>query len=175
MAAHRQLVLTPSREDLRIAYLAALAIAIHVLEMGVPTPIPGVKPGLANVITVAALLLFGWRTALWVTLLRVVAGSLLIGSFLSPTFVLSLSGALGALAALGLAHGLLPRGSLSALGLSVLAALAHMLTQFIVAYWIFIPQPGLFLLLPPLMTAALLFGGLTGIIAQVMLQRMASP
>lgn len=160
-----------SPEDHRIAALAALAIAIHVLEASLPSPVPGIKPGLANVITVASLLLFGWRTAAWVSLLRVLAGSLFVGTFLTPTFLLSLTGAVCALAALGLGR-LAGAGRLSAVGLSVLAALAHMGGQFFAAYALFIPHPALLRLLPALMTAALLFGLVSGTIAQAMLRRM---
>jgi heptaprenyl diphosphate synthase len=39
------------------------------------------------------------------------------------------------------------------------------------AYLLFIPHPGLFRLLPVLMTAALIFGVVSGIIAQAMLRR----
>ncbi|MGH8479676.1 MAG: Gx transporter family protein [Gammaproteobacteria bacterium] len=42
-------------EDARSAGLAARAIAIHVVEANLPSPLPGVKPGLANVVTLAAL------------------------------------------------------------------------------------------------------------------------
>ena len=91
--------LSTTREDYVVAWLAALAIAIHIIESALPSPLPGVKPGLANVVTVAALILYGWRVAVWVSVLRVIAGSMLIGTFLSPTFVLSLSGALAALLA----------------------------------------------------------------------------
>ncbi|MDQ3796483.1 MAG: Gx transporter family protein, partial [Pseudomonadota bacterium] len=87
-----------TRDDYRIAWLAALAITIHIAESALPSPLPGVKPGLANVITVITLLTFGWRAAVWVSLLRVLAGSLLIGSFLTPTFMLSFSGAAASLA-----------------------------------------------------------------------------
>lgn len=158
-------------EDHRAAWLAALAIAIHVVEASLPSPLPGVKPGLANVITVATLILFGWRTAAWVSALRVVAGSLIVGTLLTPTFMLSATGAVCALLALGLGR-LLPGRGLSAVGLSVLAALAHMAGQFIAAYILFIPHPALWRLLPVLMTAALIFGVVSGTIAAAMLRRL---
>ncbi len=160
-----------TRDDHLIAWLAALAITIHIAESALPSPLPGVKPGLANVITIIALLMFGWRTAVWVNLLRVVGGSLLIGSFLTPTFVLSLTGALASLIALGLATRVPGRG-FSAIGYSLLAAQAHMAGQFAAAYWLFIPHAALLNLLPLLMTAALLFGLVSGRIAGTMLQRM---
>src|SRR3990172_3945315 len=96
-------IIQTSREDHRIAWLTALAVTIHMVESAFPSPLPGVKPGLANVITILVLLQYGWRIAAWVSLLRVVVGSLLLGSFLSPTFMLSLSGALASIAALRLA------------------------------------------------------------------------
>ena len=136
-----------------------------------PSPIPGVKPGLANVVTVLALLHFGWRIAAWVTLLRVLVGSLLLGTFLSPTFFLSLSGAVAALALLGAATRLLPKGTLSGIGFSLLAAQAHMIGQFLAAWALFVPHPGLWVLLPPLLTAAIVFGWLGGIMVNYVDQR----
>ncbi len=75
------MLLQTTRDDHRIAWLAALAITIHMLESGLPSPLPGAKPGLANVITIAVLVCFGWRAAVWVSLLRVLAGSLLLDPF----------------------------------------------------------------------------------------------
>jgi len=159
-------------EDHRIAWLAALATGIHALEATLPSPVPGLKPGLANIITVMVLLQFGWRTAAWVTALRVLAASLLLGTLLSPTFMLSASGATAAMLVLGLATRL-PGAYLGPVGLSLLAALAHMAAQFVVAYALFIPHQGLFNLLPPMMTVAVIFGVLNGIIAQRALNRLA--
>ena len=164
-----------SRDDRLIAGYAALAIVIHVLEAGFPSPLPGVKPGLANAITLIVLLRYGWRMALWVAALRVVAGSLLVGSFMAPGFWLSLAGAAASLFALGLAWGwncALPALRFSALGLSVIAALAHMAGQFALAYGVFVPHPGLLGLLPLLMTAALVLGIVTGTIADRILRRL---
>lgn len=164
-----------SSEDQRIAALAALAIAIHVVEASLPSPVPGIKPGLANVITLVVLLLYGWRAAAWVALLRVVAGSLLLGTFLTPTFLLSLAGATASLAILGLALGLhrhLPGQGLGPVSFSLLAAMAHMAGQVLIARWLLIPHDGLFQLLPILMTAAVIFGTVTGLIVQAMLEHI---
>ena len=160
--------LTPTREDHRIAWLTALAVAIHLIEATLPSPLPGVKPGLANVITIVVLMRFGWSTAAWVSLLRVLVSGLLLGTFLSPTFALSLGGALCSVAVLWLVTRMrwLRFG---AVGYSVLAALAHMLGQFALAYALFIPHPGLLHLLPILLTVALLFGVLGGILAHMIL------
>ncbi len=157
-------------EDHRIALLAALAITIHLAESVLPSPLPGIKPGLANIVTIATLCLYGLRTAAWVLMLRVLAGSLLLGTFLSPTFALSFSGAVASLLALSLAR-LTPGTGFGAVGYSLLAAMAHMAGQFAVAYWLFIPHPALLHLFPILMTAAVLFGLVSGIIVATMLRR----
>jgi heptaprenyl diphosphate synthase len=169
------MTLQPDREDRLVAGYAALAIVIHVLEAGFPSPIPGVKPGLANVVTLIVLLRHSLRLAIWVALLRVLVGSLLVGSFMAPGFWLSAAGAVASLAALALAtlwNRALPVLRLSALGLSVIAALAHMAGQFVLAWGWFVPHAGLLRLLPLLMSAALLFGLVTGAAAAALLRRL---
>jgi len=163
-----------TRQDHRIAWLTALAITIHIAESALPSPLPGIKPGLANVVTIVALIQYGWATAAWVALLRVLIGSLLIGTFLSPTFLLSLAGALASIAVLRIATWLPGRG-FGPVGYSLLAALAHMAAQFFTAYWVFIPHDGLFHLLPVLMTAAVIFGVTSGMVTQLALQRLRAP
>lgn len=37
--------------DRAIAALAAIAIGIQILEAAIPSPVPGIKPGLANIVT----------------------------------------------------------------------------------------------------------------------------
>ena len=167
-----KLQVTTTREDIRIAWLAALAITIHIAESALPSPIPGVKPGLANIVTIICLIQFGWRTAAWVAMLRVVVGAILLGTFLSPTFALSLAGAAASVIILAVAQYLPGRG-FGPVGYSLLAAMAHMSAQFWTAYWLFIPHEGLFRLLPILMTAAVFFGITSGIIAKKILDRLS--
>lgn len=166
-----------TREDRLIAGFAALAIAIHVLEASFPSPVPGIKPGLANVINLIVLLRYSWRMTLWVGGLRVLVGSLLVGSFLAPGFWLSASGATASLLVLGLGaawNQWRPGWSLSAVGLALLSSTAHMAAQFFTAYQWFVPHSGLLRLLPVLLTAALIFGLVSGLLAQSIVQRLAS-
>lgn len=161
--------------DVRWARYAALAAAIHVLEAGLPSPVPGIKPGLANVITLIVLCRHGWTAACWVTALRVLLSALVLGTLFGPTFWLSLGGALSALSVLGLAYlwmTWLPRLAPGPVGVSVLAALAHIQGQFWLAYVWFIPHPGLLSLLPLLGAAAVISGLLTGLLAAKVLERM---
>lgn len=165
------ITLQASLADQRIAGFAALAIVIHLAESALPTPLPGFKPGLANIITLYVLLSYGWRTAAWVSLLRVVGGSLLLGTFLSPTFMLSLSGALASLGILAISSHL-PGRPFGPVGHSCLAAIAHMGGQFFTAYYLFMPHPALLSLLPILLSAALLSGIVGGIITHKVMKQM---
>ena len=65
-----------SQDKLRIALLAAYAIGLHGLERMIPAPIPWLRFGLANIITLTALILYGFRVAMTITLIRVLIGSL---------------------------------------------------------------------------------------------------
>jgi heptaprenyl diphosphate synthase len=168
---HTNTELTPHRDDYRIAYFAALAIVIHVLESALPSPVPGVKPGFANIITIIVLCRYGWRLAAWVSLLRVVAGSMVLGTFLSPTFLMSLTGATVSITVLGLMYRM-PGARFSAVGYSLLAAMGHISGQFLMAYTLLIPHPGLWRLYPVLMTAAVILGLINGIISSRIVQRM---
>jgi len=171
------LTLNTRRDDHIIAWLAALAIAVHLLESVLPSPFPGFKPGLANIVTIIVLCRYGIKMAVWVSLLRVLIGSILLGTFMSPTFVLSFSGALASLAALYCVFKLgqfYPLWAPGAVGYSVLAATSHISAQFFIAYYLFIQHDALFNLLPVLLTTSLIFGMLSGLIINSVLVKLGS-
>lgn len=163
-----------SSEDRQIALLASLAVAIHILESSIPSPVPGLKPGLANVITLLVLFQFGWRYAAWVSGLRVVAGSLLIGTFMSPTFMLSLAGATASMLAIGILW-LLPRGWVGIYGISIFAAVSHVCAQLATAWLLFIPHSSMFVLLPVLIAGGIIFGIFNAIIVASIQERLKKP
>lgn len=157
-------------DDHRIAKLAAFAIALHMLEAVIPSPLPGVKPGIANIVTLYVLYQYGFATAAWVSILRVFASSLLLGQFLSPTFILSLSGALLSLSVLGLGM-YLPKRYFSAVTLSTLAAFGHIIGQLLVVRFWLIPHAGIAYLIPVFALAALFFGCINGLITNQLIRK----
>lgn len=164
-------VIKTTVQDHHIAKLTALAISLHVLEAVFPSPLPGVKPGIANIVTLYVLTQYGFATAAWVSLLRVFASSLLLGHFLSPTFVLSLSGSVFSLATLFFAQ-YLPKRYFSVITLSVLAAFAHIAGQlFVVRIWL-IPHAGVAYLIPVFALAALFFGVINGLITHKVIHEL---
>ena len=161
--SNRTVLIQTSAEDHKIAQLTALAIGLHLLEAIIPSPLPGVKPGIANIVTLCVLYQYGFKTAAWVSLLRVFASSLLLGQFLSPTFILSLSGALFSLSSLYFAQ-YLPKKYFSAISLSIVAAFAHIAGQLLVVRFWLIPHTGIVYLIPIFGLAALIFGVINGLI-----------
>jgi len=85
--------MTPSSADpsgaRRSAALVATACVLQVAESFIPHPVPGVRLGLANIVTLVTLAELGFAAALEVALLRTVVASLVLGSFLTPGFLLS--------------------------------------------------------------------------------------
>ncbi|WIM05027.1 MAG: Gx transporter family protein [Candidatus Nitricoxidivorans perseverans] len=161
--------LTATPDDRRIARYAAAAIALTVAEAAIPSPLPGVKPGLANIVVLVVLVRHGWSDAAWVSLLRVLAGSLLVGQFLAPGFFLGLTGALASLAVLA-ASSRLPKRFFGPVSHSVLAAFAHIGGQLALARLWLVPHDGVFYLVPIFAATALGFGIVNGLIAARLLE-----
>jgi len=149
-----------------------LAVSMHVLEAGLPGLGPWLKPGLANVMTLVTLVLLGPGAALALAITRVFAGSMLIGTMLTPTFVMSLSGALTAAFVMLVAWRRAP--CISLVGISLLGAIAHMLMQFVVAESFFIQQPAIYYLLPPFLFVSSITGWVNGAIAAYIISRLTA-
>src|SRR4030042_6295461 len=112
------------QDKYRIALLSAYALALHGFESLLPTPIPWLRFGLANIITLITLFLYGIRAAIMVTLIRVILSSLFTGTFLGPAFILSLGGGLTSTFAMSFVFSLAPK-LFSIIGLSLIGALFH--------------------------------------------------
>lgn len=118
-----------------IAVLIAFAVVIHTVEaaLPLPMPVPGVRLGLANMVTLLTIVLYGARSGLLVAVLRTIIGSLIGGTFLGFGFWLGLAGGVSCAAVMSLAASLERKGYLSLVSVSVLGAAAHNLAQIAVA------------------------------------------
>lgn len=163
-----RLVVTP--EDRRIAGLAALAVGLTLAEAALPTPIPGIKPGLANIVILLVMLRYGFSTAVWVMALRLLAGSLLLGYFLAPGFWLAAAGAAASMCVLYLVR-YLPALLFGPVSFSVAMAFAHVGGQLVLAkLWLF-AQADISLLMPVFALAALVFGTVNGLIVAALIAK----
>jgi heptaprenyl diphosphate synthase len=154
--------------EARASRYAASAAALQSLESFIPYPLPGVKLGLANLVTQVVLVRHGFLPALETAVHRVLASSLMLGSFLSPGFALSLGGSLVSTVAMGGAARLgatFRPAPLSLVGISVLGAMAHLLAQLALVYLLFLHHPGVFALAPWLLAIAVVTGWINGTLA----------
>ncbi|SDF21104.1 Gx transporter family protein [Sporolituus thermophilus] len=161
-----------TRRMVLIALLTAVAGVLHAVEGWLPLPVavPGAKLGLANIVSLVVLELFGWRAALLVGLLRVLLGTLLGGALLGPAFAMALSGAVVSTVVMAAA---LPRlcPPFSLVGISVMGAAVHNIAQMLIAA-IVVASPGLLWYLPYLLLFAVPTGLMTGLTARHFLAKL---
>jgi len=165
---------TYDRKIVIMALMVALGVILHRLEALLPLPTPWVKLGLANLMTLMALIYLGVREAFIVTLLRVILGSILAGTFLGPTFFLSLAGGLTGTA---ITCGIYNRGKgpFSLVGISICGAYTHTFITAICVYFFLIKQTSFFVLLPFFFSLALVTGILTGMAGNLLSRKIELP
>lgn len=150
------------------AMFTANALTLFILEAQLPplAPIPGIKLGLANVVTLAVIFLLGSRAGIAVHLLRIVLGTLFTGQAVS--FLYSLSGGLCCLLIMLLT--VRPLGKHLLWLSSILAAIAHIGGQLAVAVWV-LGTVSILLYLPVLLISSILTGLFTGLCVQTIVCR----
>ena len=79
-----------------IGLLVGSGLILNIIETMIPMSfvVPGAKLGLANIVNLIGLVLFGFNGGFLILILRLLLGSVLIGTFMTISFYLSLSGAI---------------------------------------------------------------------------------
>lgn len=138
------------------AVLTALALALSYVERFLPlqllVPLPGIKLGLANIVTLVALYLLGGRYAFAVLLPRCILGAVFGGGITGLLF--SLTGGVLAMAVMRLCKNV---PLFSVYGVSILGAAAHNVGQIAVAAAL-LGSAYVFAYLPYLLIVALFTG-----------------
>ena len=155
-----------------IAMLTAVALIIFIVEAQIPSPvpIPGIKLGLANIVTVYAMFTFGPAPTLMIFLCRVFLGSVFSGQLISLLY--SLGG--GFLCYLSM---LLMRKIVTEKHIwvcSVVGAVFHNVGQISVAVLI-TRTPGIAIYLPILLVTGIIAGLFTGFCAQYVVHQLPEP
>jgi len=158
----------------RLSLLTALALAVYALESMLPRPLPWLRIGLSNALVLTVLLAYGLKLAVSVSIIRTILGSLLVGSFLSPGFVISILAGVASCLVMGAVFYLAKR-VFGTVGMSIFGALAHNLTQLVLAYALFIRRSEIFMLIPVFLFLSVGTGIVTGIAAHFLYQRVSSP
>lgn len=151
-----------------LALLTTVALIIFVIELRIPNPIPipGVKLGLANIITVYALYHYRIKEVFLVVMVRILLGSIFGGNMMALLY--SVTGSLFCLAGMQLFCRMIPQKHLWIC--SVLGAVLHNIGQTLIAC--LIAGWGLLVYFPFLLVSGCLAGAFTGICAQMIIGRI---
>lgn len=158
-----------TKELTRMALLTAVALIIFMVEAQIPppVPVPGVKLGLANIVTVYAMFALSPAQALAILVCRVFLGSVFSGQMM--TLFYSLGGGLLCWCVMLLLRRVLTQKQIWVAG--VFGAVVHNLGQILVAIAL-TRTPGLIVYLPVLTVSGILTGAFTGTAAQALVGRM---
>ena len=144
-----------------VAVATVFELVLFVLDSAIPKPIPWIKIGLANIVTLALRIGAGWRAAAAVHFLRILIGAVFRGGLFTPFFLLSFSG--GAASFLVMAAAV--RWAMPVLGfvgVSFLGALAHNFTQLLLVAAALSDTTVVMFLWPAVVFFSLLYGCFSG-------------
>lgn len=152
----------------RMALLTAIALTIFMIESQIPAlvPIPGVKLGLANIVTVFAVFAMGAKEGVGILFARIFLGAVFAGNF--STIIYSGAGGLAAIVVTIGSRRILRTNQLWVAG--VLGAIGHSLGQMAAAVCV-TGTPAIVIYLPLMIVCSILTGIFTGLCAQLLLNR----
>ena len=151
----------------RMALLTAIALTIFVLEAQLPVAaIPGMKLGLANIITVYAVFVIGFREAASILFCRIFLGSIFAGNFSSILYSAA-GGFVAILVSIGLRR-ILKKNQLWVAG--CLGAVGHSIGQMSMAV-VMTGTPSIAIYLPVMIAISIVTGLFTGLCAQMLVNR----
>ena len=152
----------------QMAMLTAIALTIFMIEAQIPAlvPIPGVKLGLANIVTVFAVFALGPKEAAMILFVRIFLGAVFAGNF-STILYSGAGGLLAILITIGLRK-ILTHQQLWVAG--AIGAVFHSIGQMAVAVAV-TGTPGILVYLPMMIVCSIITGLFTGLCAQLLLNR----
>ena len=158
------------RQITTMGMLVALAMVLGFVETLIPINlgIPGMKLGLANIVVVVALFLFDVKTAVVVSILRIILIAMTFGN-MSMMFYSIAGASLSLLSMIAISK----IKSFSLISVSIDGGIMHNVGQIICAAFV-VRTNGVFTYLPVLMIAGLVSGALIGIVAGLILVRLTN-
>lgn len=144
------------------------ALTIFIIEAQLPpiAPIPGIKLGLANVVTLFAIYLLGYKEAAKIHILRIVLGSIFTGQTIS--FMYSISGGICCLLVMMLCKKLISKDFIWLAG--IFSAIAHIIGQLAVAMLV-LGTVSVLYYAPIVLVSSIVTGFFTGLCVQFLLKK----
>jgi len=153
-----------SKKLVRLSLFLSMALTLGMIENTLPPlPIPGVKLGLANIVTIIVFFTDGVNEAFFITILRVIVISILQGSLFSINFYISVGGAIISIFSLYLLY-LLFQKDVSPVSVSAVSAFCHISGQLLTVY-ILMNTPEIIHLFPLIGILGTVTGVITGTIS----------
>lgn len=158
-------LMVKARQIAIIGLLVSIGLCLHLIEAMLPLKliIPGAKIGLANIVILIGLVLYGFQGGGLILLLRLLLTSILAGTLLTINFYLSLTGGVLSFAVMYFLYTYF-RDQFSLVGISVAGAVSHNLGQLVTSYLI-IDNPGIFYYWPYLVLLAVPTGISVGLVS----------
>lgn len=153
-----------------LALFISQALILSLIEswIAIPSPVPGVKLGLANIITLVTIVFFSFKDVLAVVTVRSLLGSLLGGGIV--LFPFSLGGGLLSAVVMYIFRKKMDK-SFSLIGISIAGAIAHNLGQLTVAAFL-TGGFAVFGYLPVLMVSGIVMGCFIGLVANFLINAL---
>ncbi len=153
----------------RYGMLIALAFIFSYIEamIPIPFPVPGIKLGLANLVTIVGIYTVGPVGAAAVGILRVVLAGFTFGNLFSMWYGLS-----GCILSLICMIGLKKTGKFGILGVSAAGGVAHNIGQLCMAAFV-VENGAVFAYLPVLLAAGSVAGSLIGLLGGLVVERLS--
>jgi heptaprenyl diphosphate synthase len=151
-----------------LGLLTAIALTIFMVEAQIPAivPLPGVKLGLANIVTVFTVFVLGPREGGLVLAARIFLGAVFAGNF--STIFYSAAGGICAIGVTILLRRILRKNQLWVAG--CLGAIAHSVGQMAMAVAL-LGTPSVIVYLPVMIVISMITGIVTGFSAQFLVNR----
>lgn len=146
-----------------LANFTAVAIVLNLIEAQLNfIPVPGAKLGLANLVTLIILYMYGIKEASILTLVRIVVVGLLSGRLLGPTFYMGTAGAISSLIVMGTLKQLKVFGMTL---VSLIGSISHQIGQIVAGIFV-IGATEVFYYLPIMLPIGVVSGIIIGLIAE---------
>ena len=157
-----------TRKITTLGLLTAIALTIFMVEAQIPSvvPLPGVKLGLANIVTVFTVFALSPADSILVLAARIFLGAVFAGNF--STIFYSGAGGLCAIAVTILLRKILQKNQLWVAG--CLGAIAHSVGQMAMAM-LLLGTPSVIVYLPVMIIISIITGLFTGLCAQFLVNR----
>ena len=151
-----------------LGLLTAIALTIFLLELQIPpiVPLPGVKLGLANIVTVFTVFALRPKDGILVLTARIFLGAVFAGNF--STIFYSAAGGVCTIVMTILLRTILQKNQLWVAG--CLGAIAHSIGQMAVAM-LLLGTPSIVIYLPVMIIISIITGLFTGLCAQFLINR----